>query len=67
MAYVIFKEDTKAHQEVFVTGRLHRRGTALTEYTTSALNAKRFATAREAYEWAARGDATLQYWKVRRL
>lgn len=63
MRYVIYKEDTKTHSEVFVINRKNGQ-LAITAYAGAA---KPFPSARAAYEWAAQGDATLQYWKVRRI
>lgn len=62
MTYVIFKDDTQTHTEVFFTGHA---GGAL-RYSSESSVARKFKTAREAYETAASYMA-LQYWKVRRL
>lgn len=60
-AYVIFREDSRSHQEIYVDAEQRMMAAAI-ESTPERGDAMEFDTARAAYEWA--GTNGLENWKV---
>jgi hypothetical protein len=56
--YVLFREDTDSHKEIFYVGD----GEVMRRTSTDPADAQRFGSAREAYEHGA--SVGMQWWKV---